>query len=250
MKKAGGAREGSGRSKSGYYQGIYCGSTYELAWVIYHIDNKINFKRATTRFLYGNNQKYLPDFEYPDQKHFVEIKGYIRNEQEHKQKITAVEAEGFKISILFEKDLAHCFKWAKNHYKYVQLQELYHGYKPKFWFTCTHCLNGFGSYYSPRKYCSNICAGKAAYVRNQNKLNSTDKPCLYIRTEHTKNKMSKSMKETQQKRPRAWVTNNIVNVVVAGAEELQAMLDLGFVRGRKYGTPTETRTRFIEVKTR
>src|SRR6516164_8460315 len=34
-KAKGGIRIGSGRSKSGYYKGIYCGSTYELCWVIY-----------------------------------------------------------------------------------------------------------------------------------------------------------------------------------------------------------------------
>ena len=42
---SGGYREGSGRSKSGYYKGIYCGSTYELAWMIYQLDNKIAFSR-------------------------------------------------------------------------------------------------------------------------------------------------------------------------------------------------------------
>ena len=41
----GGYRPGSGRAKTGYYKGIYCGSTYELAWVIYQIDNNKDFSR-------------------------------------------------------------------------------------------------------------------------------------------------------------------------------------------------------------
>lgn len=246
MKRAGGVRQGSGVGKSGYYRGIYCASTYELAWVIYHLDNKISFKRATVRFAYSNQRTYLPDFESPDN-HFVEIKGFIRNMQEHLQKIAAVEAAGYIITVLFKKDLAHCFQWVKKEYKYTQLQELYDGHRPKFWFKCIHCSNGFGSYYSPRKYCSNICAGKAARVQNKDKL---DKACSYIRSQQTKDFMRTTMKESHQRRPRTWVTNDIVSVLVAGSEELEAMLNLGFVRGRKYGTPTETRTRFIEVKTR
>jgi len=41
----GGLRNGSGRSKSGYYKEIYCGSTYELCWVIYNLDHNISFSR-------------------------------------------------------------------------------------------------------------------------------------------------------------------------------------------------------------
>jgi hypothetical protein len=42
---AGGYRIGSGRSKSGYYKGIYCGSTYELCWAIHALDHNIKFSR-------------------------------------------------------------------------------------------------------------------------------------------------------------------------------------------------------------
>ena len=245
MKKVGGAREGSGTGKNGYFRGIYCASTYELAWAIYHLDNKIPFRRAVTRFVYGTGQKYLPDFEYPDN-HFIEIKGFVRNTQEHSQKIAAVEAAGATITVLFEKDLANCFEWAKKKYKYTQLQELYDEHKPKFWFKCAHCSNGFGSYYSPRRYCSNICAGKAARIRNKVKLNLHN---LYMRTPETKRKMGASMKKCHEVNPRAWVNNGKVSVMIF-LNELQTMATLGFVRGRKYGTPTETRTRFIEVKTR
>ena len=41
----GGYREGSGRSKHGYYKGVYCGSTYELVYVIYRLDHDLTVNR-------------------------------------------------------------------------------------------------------------------------------------------------------------------------------------------------------------
>ena len=52
MSKLGGYREGSGRSKSGYYNGIYCGSTYELCWVIYALDTQVKFDRFKGRVIF------------------------------------------------------------------------------------------------------------------------------------------------------------------------------------------------------
>lgn len=40
-KSMGGYRKGSGVGKSGWYNGIYCDSSWELAYVIYHIDNNL-----------------------------------------------------------------------------------------------------------------------------------------------------------------------------------------------------------------
>ena len=45
--KSGGMRIGAGRAKSGWYKGIFCNSSYELAWVIYSLDNNVKFKRNT-----------------------------------------------------------------------------------------------------------------------------------------------------------------------------------------------------------
>ena len=63
QKKLGGYREGSGRSKSGYYKGIFCASTYELAWVVYRIDNQLPVERFKG-YLEDevSNLKYYPDF--------------------------------------------------------------------------------------------------------------------------------------------------------------------------------------------
>ena len=77
--KSGGLRLGSGRAKTGWYNGIYCGSTYELAFLIWHLDNNIQIKRCDKIFEYeyeGKNRKYFPDFEIGDQ--IYEIKGRLQ----------------------------------------------------------------------------------------------------------------------------------------------------------------------------
>jgi len=76
---SGGYRRGSGRGKSGIYKGYWCDSSWELAWVIYHLDHKINFKRNRKKFPYVYREvthNYIPDFVYENET-FVEIKGYM-----------------------------------------------------------------------------------------------------------------------------------------------------------------------------
>jgi len=68
----GGIRNGSGRSKCGYYNGIYCGSTYELCWVIYNLDHNISFTRFSG-YLTDGKIKYYPDFYIKENKTFYDI---------------------------------------------------------------------------------------------------------------------------------------------------------------------------------
>lgn len=74
----GGYRRGAGRGKKGWYKGYWCDSSWELAWVIYHIDHGCQFTRCTEHFLYtfnGKQHKYFPDFKL-DNGSYVEIKGW------------------------------------------------------------------------------------------------------------------------------------------------------------------------------
>lgn len=76
--KNGGIRHGAGRGKKGWYKGIFCDSSWELAFVIYHMDNNINIQRNTNyrTYIFENaTLKYYPDFII-DGKLF-EIKGYV-----------------------------------------------------------------------------------------------------------------------------------------------------------------------------
>lgn len=75
--KAGGYIPGSGRGKSGWYKGFWCDSSWELAFVIYNLENNIAFSRNKNKFDYiyqGKNLTYTPDFIVNGK--YVEIKGY------------------------------------------------------------------------------------------------------------------------------------------------------------------------------
>jgi len=104
MKKnpmAGGKRHGSGRGKKGWYKGIFCDSSWELAYVIYSLDNGIDIKRNTESFSYyykGQDRTYIPDFIVDGK--IVEIKGYKSKQWE--AKISQCEA---KISVLYEEEM-------------------------------------------------------------------------------------------------------------------------------------------------
>ena len=70
----------SGKGKRGYYRGIYCQSSWELAYVLFCIDNKVNFVRNKKYFNYvydGKTRHYFPDFYLPDTDTYVEIKGFF-----------------------------------------------------------------------------------------------------------------------------------------------------------------------------
>ena len=73
----GGYREGSGRGKKGWYKEIWCDSSWELAYVIFCLDNGIPIKRNTTKRNYlwrGEPHIYIPDFIVNGD--VVEVKGY------------------------------------------------------------------------------------------------------------------------------------------------------------------------------
>lgn len=70
-----------GLGKHGWYKGIWCDSSWELAWVIYSIEHKLNFVRNNKGFTYSwNNSEhtYFPDFYLPDTDEYVEIKGWFK----------------------------------------------------------------------------------------------------------------------------------------------------------------------------
>ena len=76
--KSGGKRKGSGIGKKGWYKGIYCDSTWELAFVIYCLEHNIPIKRNKSYRTYlfnGEKHKYYPDFIVEETKVY-EIKGY------------------------------------------------------------------------------------------------------------------------------------------------------------------------------
>lgn len=73
----GGYKEGSGRGKRGWYQGYYCASSWELAYIVFCLDHGIGVVRNQDKRQYTWNgviMNYVPDFIVEGR--FVEIKGY------------------------------------------------------------------------------------------------------------------------------------------------------------------------------
>lgn len=80
----GGYTKGGGRGKKGRYNGIWCDSSWELAYVIYCLDHQIDIQRCTEVRTYSNNKKYYPDFLVNGV--IVEIKGWKSPQWEQKIK--------------------------------------------------------------------------------------------------------------------------------------------------------------------
>ncbi len=67
-----------GNGKKGHYHGIYCDSTWELAFLVYCFDNNVSVKRCNLQYKYmfeGEEHIYIPDFITPEG--IIEVKGRI-----------------------------------------------------------------------------------------------------------------------------------------------------------------------------
>jgi hypothetical protein len=157
----GGYRKNSGRGKCGYYKGIWCQSTYELAYVIYNIDHNIKFERNTEKFKYINHEskekEYIPDFIVNDG--FVEVKGYHTEDVDLKAK-----SVNKPIVILYKKNLKYAFDYIALKYKKygINIRQLYDEHKPLFKYHCCNCNKCFSSDVKRKTklvYCSRKCAG-------------------------------------------------------------------------------------------
>lgn len=123
-KHTGGYRIGSGHSKSGWYKGIKCDSTWELAFLIYHLDNNLFIKRCDEKRKYIWNKKehiYYPDFI--TDKGIIEIKGYKTEQSEEKRK------QNPDIINIYKEDIEFYLNYIKEKYG-KPLIELYDNSKP------------------------------------------------------------------------------------------------------------------------
>ena len=165
LKPQGGARKGSGHSKSGYYKGVYCGSTYELCWAIYQFDHNIPFTRFEGFVEDKKNKlKYYPDFLLSDGKTIVELKGYEREESVQK-KTKLAQSKGYKVIVLRKKDLKEVFEYVDKKYGVYEgtRHTLYDDHRPLYSFTCSNCNKEFTREKDYKKdvfLCSRVCTGK------------------------------------------------------------------------------------------
>lgn len=161
----GGYNKGSGRSKHGYYKGIYCGSTYELCWVIYNLDHNIRFTRFPGALEY-NGKKYFPDFLLDDGKTIIETKGYEKQESVD-IKTAIAENLGYTVRVLRKNDLKFAFDYVKNTYNTDKFYTLYDSYFPKYKYSCSYCNQMFNVDKKRNTidiFCSRVCAGKHRFL--------------------------------------------------------------------------------------
>ena len=159
-KLIGGYREGSGRSISGYYKGIYCGSTYELVFLIYCLDKNINIKRFNKQ-LKDETITYIPDFIVNDQE-IIEIKGFD-NKNITNKKIELAKSFNYTIKVLYKEDLKPYFEYVQTTYNTKKYYELYDFSKKAFEYKCYFCSKKFTTFkerHTTTKFCSQSCAGK------------------------------------------------------------------------------------------
>ena len=181
----GGYRQGSGRSKSGYYKGIYCGSTYELCWVIHSLDHNISFTRFPGK-IESNGIVYYPDFLLDDGKTIIETKGYEAQESVDKKSKVA-ESFGYNVRVLRKKDLEYAFRYVQETYNTSKFFTLYDEYKPKYSYSCSHCATQYESdkvRQTEISFCSRSCAGK--YRKAHNNLNSFNKETAKYKREFSR----------------------------------------------------------------
>lgn len=118
----GGLRVNSGYGKCGWYKGIFCNSTWELAFVIYHIDHNLPIKRCTEKRKYiynGKEYSYFPDFVTNEG--IIEIKGYITNQWLAKLQYNK------DIKVIYYKDIKKYLEYVKETYnkEYNNMIDLY-----------------------------------------------------------------------------------------------------------------------------
>lgn len=117
----GGYRKGSGHGKSGWYKGIWCDSSWELAFVIYQLDHNNQIKRCLEARNYtylSKIRKYIPDFIVNNQE-IVEIKGY------KSQQWLAKISHNQDIKVFYEIDLIEILNYVIDKYgkDYIKLYD-------------------------------------------------------------------------------------------------------------------------------
>lgn len=161
----GGYRLGSGRGKSGWYKGIFCNSSYELAWVIYHLDNNVIFQRNQQGFNYvfeNKQYKYYPDFIVDDT--YIEVKGFKQIRDNYKW-----NQFPYKLKVVSDEEIKVILDYVRSKYG-IHFEELYEGnpHNQKL-NKCLVCNKP-----AKFKFCSRKCCGKyygTKHMRPQPDLN-------------------------------------------------------------------------------
>jgi hypothetical protein len=163
--KGGGYYKNSSRGKSGWYKGYWCDSSWELAWVIYNIENSIEFKRNTEGFKYKYEHKvynYFPDFILNNEEIYIEIKGWMT--EKNRQKILQFPK---KLNVLTGNEMKPILEYVRNKYgeDFISLYE-----DKKLTIYTNTCKNCGVKCNRRNDFCGNSCSMK---YRHKLKKNTT-----------------------------------------------------------------------------
>lgn len=117
---AGGYRKGSGRGKQGWYKGFYCDSSWELAFVYYHLENNLKIERCkeTRKYTYnGKEHNYYPDFVTDIG--IIEIKGFVTDKSKEKNR------QNPDIKVMYYEDLKPYLEFVKSRFGDKFYEKLY-----------------------------------------------------------------------------------------------------------------------------
>ena len=100
-----------GNSKQGWFQGIYCDSSWELAFLVYHKEHGLSIERCKEKRSYifeGEKHTYIPDFITDEG--IIEIKGRFDKKalEKHKQHPDIIVYDKNKMS--------QCLKYVESKY--------------------------------------------------------------------------------------------------------------------------------------
>lgn len=152
-----------GGGYKGIYKGIHCDSSYELVFLIYHLDHNIPISRSTNIYSYEYKNKigkYIPDFIVNELEY--EIKGFMTNRSKAKL------SQNSHIILIDKLNIKSYIKYVKQIYKIKDFRELYDNPIP-FRYVCKYCDLSFTSFKKNRVYCSPICCQKNSPKKMRNK---------------------------------------------------------------------------------
>lgn len=112
------------KGTEGYYKGIHCDSSWELAFVIYCMDHSIPIERCKKRFQYtyddGSEHTYTPDFIINGSE-IIEIKGYSDSKWKNKLRCCVDR----NIRVLYKEDMRPYLSYVRYTYgsKFTEMYE-------------------------------------------------------------------------------------------------------------------------------
>ena len=127
--KKDGRRGVSRIAKAGMYKGIWCDSSWELAFIVYNIEHNIKFEKCNESFEYfssydNKKHKYHPDFKY-DKSTYIEIKGWMNNSSLIKINEFRKNHPNLKLEIIDEAKIKPYLSYVKEKYGERFYEQLY-----------------------------------------------------------------------------------------------------------------------------